>query len=200
MTFLASYLVLGVLLPSDFVADTPETTGSDDQKHDPETRLAGKVQALATSCMLDIRFKGFLASDVACAILYSARRSMGVLPAWRPELTAITLVDPTAEGMGPIMEILALLQGESLLPPVPPFAVAQQQPSFSTPLSPVPLCRNIDTAATDALSEYAREKLSKSKESPTSITAMTGELDRVGAPPSPPSQEDVASCRRALQL
>lgn len=46
--------------------------------------------SLATKCILDSRFKGLLASATACAILYHVRKSFGIYPAWRRELSILT--------------------------------------------------------------------------------------------------------------
>jgi hypothetical protein len=84
MAFLSSYMVLGILLPSDRFEGSWEST---------EERLRKHCQSTALMCCLDAAFKGHLATDVAAAILLSARKQIGVEPAWRDELTEMTGVD-----------------------------------------------------------------------------------------------------------
>jgi len=121
MAFLSSYMVLGTVLPSD------EAPG-DSERGEVEERVKAQLQVLANKCTLDVRFKGFKASDVAGAILYCTRRQMGVKPVWRPELTQMTMTDPTVEG-GVVSEIAALIeasQSEAIMPPAPPSSVSKK--------------------------------------------------------------------------
>ena len=101
MAFLSSYAVLGLLLPSDSLpntdcraSSTTDTKRSQDQAQAQaqaqaaahllaESRLSAQCQQLATKCCLDVGFKTHKATHVAAAILYSARKTLGVTPAWR---------------------------------------------------------------------------------------------------------------------
>jgi len=84
MAFLSSYMVLGILLPSDRFEGSWEST---------EERVRKQCQSSALLCCLDSSFKCHLATDVAAVILLCARKQMGVEPAWREELTEMTGVD-----------------------------------------------------------------------------------------------------------
>ena len=98
MAFLSSYHVLGLLLPSDWCP-----SGSLEVS---EERLKAECQSLATQCAIDVRFKSHKATDVAVAIAYCARRKLGVVPVWRPELTAMTGTDPQLEPVAPVVVMI----------------------------------------------------------------------------------------------
>mmetsp|Transcript_4720 Transcript_4720/g.6477 ORF Transcript_4720/g.6477 Transcript_4720/m.6477 type:complete len:329 (-) Transcript_4720:566-1552(-) len=85
VSFLSSYLVVGVVYPDDKQIQTGTKTVS----ITPASIQSG-VFNLATKCILDSRFKGILASATASAILYYIRNSFGIQPIWRRELTFLT--------------------------------------------------------------------------------------------------------------
>lgn len=107
MVFLASYLVVGITYESDICDDF-------EALDDRQAALTSKVNSLASICMLDFRFKGFKATDIACAIIYHARMEMQIEPAWCEELTELTSCEPSSEG---VLDVLSQLY-ESITPPI----------------------------------------------------------------------------------
>ena len=171
MAFLSSYIVIGAVLPTDqYMGGMVEDASA------MEDRVKTQLHALATKCTLDVRFKGFKASDVAGAILYCTRRQVGIVPAWRTELTLITKVDPSVEGV--VREIAAMIDGLSdVMPPFPPSKEDVSESLYSTPTqqrgAPAgtrgisednPLFSMVDAVAAQL------EKAKTSKASPTTIT------------------------------
>lgn len=87
IAFISSCVVVGILHPNDFSISFPCS-------RELEVTIAKECYNLSSFCILDTRFKRFLASDVAGAIIYWVRKSLGVTPIWRQELTQLTLSDP----------------------------------------------------------------------------------------------------------
>lgn len=163
MAFLASYMVLGIYFPSDSVSVASE---------DVESRLKSEVQSLATTCMLDTRFKPYMASDVASAIVYVVRRNFGLQ--WVPELSAITQRDPSK---GHMKEIINLLHQSSTPLLTTVFTSAHGASSTCADSYSSPLPRAGEGISCDSAdSEASTLAKSKSKASPTSVTALTGEV------------------------
>jgi Cyclin, C-terminal domain len=86
MTFLASYMTLGVTFETDACAAFPLL-------RDRQAELTAKINATATFCTLEMTFKPAKASDLACAILFHARQAISVRPTWSAALTNITQCD-----------------------------------------------------------------------------------------------------------
>jgi hypothetical protein len=74
-----------------------------------EERVTEGVYSLAASCLLESNLKVHKASDLACAILFAVRRSLGVEPVWSAEMTALTHESPYSE---PVMEALTAMETE----------------------------------------------------------------------------------------
>ena len=84
VSFLSSYLVVGVIFHDDKISSVENIP-----KITPAT-VKSSMFSLATKCILVNRFKGILASATACAIVYHVRKSLGIYPAWRRELSLLT--------------------------------------------------------------------------------------------------------------
>lgn len=129
MAFLSSYVYCGLSGPDDTSPLYPTS-------QELEITLAKDVFAMANDCMLDPRFKKFAASDVACAIVFWARRSLCVVPAWTSTLTELTVTDPSTPEVVAILDLLAEVRGFSqsvdplMLSPVAAFNSADEMDSY----------------------------------------------------------------------
>lgn len=169
MAFLSSYIVLGTVLPTD--VHPREVAGADAAPL--EDRVKAQLQALATKCTLDVRFKGFRASDVAGAIFFCTRRQMGISPAWGPELAAMTMTDPLVAGV--VQDIAAMIDALSeVAPPLPPSKEEEEEVAAKGSLcsTPVPSRQSADST----LFLHA-EKAHKNKASPTTIAMQDDDDD-----------------------
>lgn len=172
MAFLSSYAVMGTVLPSDVLTC--------DTRSIAEERVNAQCQTFATQCCLDVRFKGFKATDMAGAILFSSRRMIGVYPAWRTELTKMTTVDPLSGICSEIVDMIGGLGDQGL------DRAADSYPTGST-TSPLPRSigqRETSEETMDALVDAVSHGVSavmkgvdKFKPSPTSIANMGQETE-----------------------
>jgi hypothetical protein len=89
MSFLASFLSLGVVFPADryLPLNAPIAVALPDA-------LLPVVSAMlylcSSLCLTQLQLKPYLASDQAAAMVYIARRNCRVVPVWCPELALIT--------------------------------------------------------------------------------------------------------------
>ena len=157
MAFLETYMSLGRALPpyqgagaksTVPASDSPLRSSSGGSPTTPSAATAdmsfyspafqNKIVSLAAACMFDYRYKGFKASAVACAILFFARQQSGVQPAWRPELTQITLHDPfSSKSVQAVLEMLRIAHGQPVAgaPLSPPLPLSPAAAQYSRDLS-----------------------------------------------------------------
>jgi hypothetical protein len=85
ISFLHTYNCQGLVYPSD-----PFESGMQCSIETLKTILSKQYSLLCTLCTLDVRFKCYPASIVACAVVYVSRKRLGLAHPWRKELTACT--------------------------------------------------------------------------------------------------------------
>ena len=91
VAFVTSYCAVGILHAFD-------SWESQLSRAELQLELFDDACAMATSFLLDEKFKKHQASDLASAIMYWVRCKRGVCPAWRKELTDMTLCNPYTPG------------------------------------------------------------------------------------------------------
>jgi hypothetical protein len=145
IAFLNCYRCVGITFDDDICSGVLETN----YQH-LESILFKHASLLCTMALLDVRFKIFPASVLSAAILYLSRKSIGILPYWRLELTSLTGHEPSQ-----FSSILEMLQSASV--------EIKSQPSIQvTPIK-------TDKANSSQLSPHALDKNSKKEKSPNSI-------------------------------
>lgn len=104
VAFLTSYIKLGYvhLLPLGQALDSAQAD-----------ELNSTLQSLATKCLIASQFKAVPSSLLAAAILYYARLSAGICPAWMPSMTTLMFHDPTTDPLGlKAIEMLCALEDD----------------------------------------------------------------------------------------
>lgn len=149
VSFLSCYSTAGIISPSDRII--PESHGTSEQAGLSDStflrsqeeeigdsieiakKLESEMVALATKCVLDVKYKLLEGSIVACAIVYQCRSKMGFTPVWRLQLTALTSYDPLTNAK--VREALALLEPtlEASMPPLRDPVTANDTSPSTTP-------------------------------------------------------------------
>ena len=106
MAFLTAYLAEGVIFDMDISRKYNKAELSD--------IFSKEVEYLASLCAFNIEFKKYLASDIACAIIFEARASSDMSPVWNERLDSLIQEDPLSSQQ--VREILSLLQNIKLGP------------------------------------------------------------------------------------
>jgi hypothetical protein len=115
VAFVTSFCFAGVLHTFDSWDDIMTTS-------DMQANIFAEAVALSTVCLLDDDFKKHQASDVASAIVYWVRAKLGVAPAWRKELTEVSLCNPYTPGAVTVFHQLKALfpqEGKGIVMIVP---------------------------------------------------------------------------------
>ena len=92
IAFLSAYSSLEILFPGD---QLPGDLTSDIIIE----MFDGEMTKLSTLCLLDIKYKKYLATDIAGSLIYLFRDAVGIKPIWREELTSMTYSNPSNDIM-----------------------------------------------------------------------------------------------------
>eukprot|EP01038_Epipyxis_sp_PR26KG_P007578 gene7578-10326_t len=105
IAFICSYCVVGITNSNDSFSISDTLLSCLELRKSFESQMI----TIATKCLLDIQFKPFQASILACAILFFVRRERKVQPVWRPSLTNLTMHDPfLCDGVVKVIHLLEL--------------------------------------------------------------------------------------------
>jgi hypothetical protein len=133
---------------------------ADAARSDTQKTLNAMIESMAATCLLNTEYKGYLASDVAKAIVYVARGQLDnlVSPVWTATLDA----DIGQVSLGPVVEIISRLKADLLqsLPSPPQQSASGTSTCTSTGMSSL--------SPTAVSHEYRKEK---EVTSPTSVHA-----------------------------
>jgi hypothetical protein len=183
VSFLSCYCTMGIISPSDDISlessSSSENTELSDStilrsqeqifnedKVGTAKKLESEMFAIATKCVLDVKYKGIENSIVACAIVYQCRAKFGISPVWRPELTALTFHDPYSNAH--VREALVLLEPnlEASMPPIDATTSSQQGP-YRSPQKQGSPCRQDPRTPVGENTSTAKDKVS-----PVSVAEM----------------------------
>ena len=94
--FLCSFMVKGVIFESDVICRDNNQPAVSMRELSPggfrevDQQVEKLIKRYAGHCILDANFKSFIASDVACAIVFCARQQVGCEEPWDPKLLTHT--------------------------------------------------------------------------------------------------------------
>jgi hypothetical protein len=170
-SFLTCFAAQGIVFRGDVMRDT--TKDSDVVLRE----LLPTLDILATKCMLEPTIKGVVASEVAAAIVYMARRAHNIQPWWRPELENLTHCDMGCV-TGIVNELDGLNIGHSIISQIEQEKVSSELEKDSEPMqesteeSHVDVDMAHDEEAEAVSFENQEEKPIIPKASPSSVVEM----------------------------
>ena len=121
--FLCSFMVKGLIFESDVILESNNTAISmseagPDVMKEVECKIEKIVQKYAGHCILDAAFKSYVASDIACAIVFCARQQVGCLQPWDAKLISHTGLKKNPYEYEEVRDIIRLLSEANLAPEI----------------------------------------------------------------------------------
>ena len=117
--FLCSFMVKGLIFESDVLLGSNNTAicmreAGQGVMREVERELERIVHRFAGHCILDAKFKSFVASDVACAIVFCARQLVGCQQPWDAKLISHTGLNEDPYESEEVRDIIRLLSEADL--------------------------------------------------------------------------------------
>lgn len=160
MAFLTAYVAEGVIFEMDFCQKC--------NKADLNDVFFKEVEYLASLCAFHCEFKKFLASDIACAIIFEARTSMEISPVWNEKLDSLIQESPLSSE--PVRQILSLLDKIKMGPKAESVFDVITTPTKADTRLQKP--SSIDDFSNDDNENLDKENISVARTSPVSVREL----------------------------
>jgi|MDTB01.1.fsa_nt_gb hypothetical protein len=116
--FLCSFMVKGLIFDSDVLLGSNTTLSMREAGPGAMRQVESQAEELARKyaghCILDATFKSFIASDVACAIVFCARQQVGCREPWDAKLITHTGLRENPHESQEVRDIIHLLSEADL--------------------------------------------------------------------------------------